>query len=128
MSNLEGKVIAIAGGAGGIGGETSRRLARDGAAVVVRELAGGIYYGERGRSGTGQDERAFDTMTYSRFEIERVATALHDHWHVAGFGLESHEETARCGHARAGAEGEGAGDRLCMIMSAIPPKVSPPPY
>jgi 3-isopropylmalate dehydrogenase len=43
--------------------------------VVVRELAGGIYYGERGRSGTGQDERAFDTMTYSRFEIERVAHA-----------------------------------------------------
>jgi len=43
--------------------------------IVVRELAGGIYYGERGRSGAGGDERAFDTMTYSRSEIERVATA-----------------------------------------------------
>jgi 3-isopropylmalate dehydrogenase len=41
--------------------------------VVVRELAGGIYYGEHGRSGSGADERAFDTMTYSRAEIERVA-------------------------------------------------------
>ena len=43
--------------------------------VVVRELAGGIYYGPRGREGTGADERAFDTMTYSRAEIERVARA-----------------------------------------------------
>jgi 3-isopropylmalate dehydrogenase len=41
--------------------------------VVVRELAGGIYYGESGRSGSGADERAYDTMTYSRAEIERVA-------------------------------------------------------
>jgi 3-isopropylmalate dehydrogenase len=43
--------------------------------VIVRELAGGIYYGERGRSGNGPDERAFDTMTYSRAEIEAVARA-----------------------------------------------------
>ena len=43
--------------------------------VVVRELAGGIYYGARGRDGSGADERAFDTMTYSRAEIERVAHA-----------------------------------------------------
>ena len=43
--------------------------------VVVRELAGGIYYGERGRCGTGPEERAFDTMVYSRAEIERVAHA-----------------------------------------------------
>ena len=41
--------------------------------VVVRELAGGIYYGERGRNGSGAAERAFDTMTYTRAEIERVA-------------------------------------------------------
>jgi 3-isopropylmalate dehydrogenase len=41
--------------------------------VVVRELAGGIYYGESGRSGSGADERAYDTMAYSRAEIERVA-------------------------------------------------------
>ncbi|MEO8899059.1 MAG: 3-isopropylmalate dehydrogenase [Candidatus Dormibacter sp.] len=41
--------------------------------VVVRELAGGIYYGGSGRSGSGADECAFDTMAYSRGEIERVA-------------------------------------------------------
>jgi 3-isopropylmalate dehydrogenase len=43
--------------------------------LVVRELAGGIYYGARGRSGAGPDETAFDTMRYSRAEIERVARA-----------------------------------------------------
>lgn len=43
--------------------------------VVVRELAGGIYYGERGRAGSGPSEHAFDTMIYSRAEIERVAHA-----------------------------------------------------
>jgi 3-isopropylmalate dehydrogenase len=43
--------------------------------LVVRELAGGIYYGEHGRSGSGADERAYDTRTYSRVEIERVTRA-----------------------------------------------------
>lgn len=39
--------------------------------VVVRELTGGIYFGEpRGRSESG--ERAFDTCTYSVAEIERI--------------------------------------------------------
>ena len=42
--------------------------------VVFRELTGGIYFGEpRGRSENG--ESAFDTCTYSAYEIERV-TAL----------------------------------------------------
>lgn len=40
--------------------------------VVVRELTGGIYFGEpRGRSENG--EEAFDTCLYSTFEIERIA-------------------------------------------------------
>jgi 3-isopropylmalate dehydrogenase len=43
--------------------------------VIVRELAGGIYYGDHGRTGTGAEERAHDTMTYSRAEIARVAHA-----------------------------------------------------
>lgn len=38
--------------------------------VVVRELTGGIYFGERGRRDEGNT--AFDTMTYQRFEIERL--------------------------------------------------------
>ncbi len=42
--------------------------------IIVRELTGGLYYGTpRGISGTGRDERAVNTMTYTRPEIERVA-------------------------------------------------------
>lgn len=39
----------------------------------MRELTGGIYFGEKGRSGEGAEETAFDTQTYSRKEIERIA-------------------------------------------------------
>ena len=38
--------------------------------VCIRELTGGIYFGERGRSDDGQT--AFDTCTYTRAEIERI--------------------------------------------------------
>ncbi|MDA0991827.1 MAG: 3-isopropylmalate dehydrogenase [Verrucomicrobia bacterium] len=42
--------------------------------LCVRELTGGIYFGEpKGRDGAGPDERAFDTMVYARWEIERIA-------------------------------------------------------
>jgi 3-isopropylmalate dehydrogenase len=42
--------------------------------VFVRELTSGIYYGTpRGISGNGPEERAVNTLTYSRAEIERVA-------------------------------------------------------
>ncbi len=42
--------------------------------LCMRELTGGIYFGEpKGRTGEGKDETAFDTMVYSRFEIERIA-------------------------------------------------------
>ena len=42
--------------------------------IIVRELTGGLYYGTpRGISGSGADERAINTMTYTRPEIERVA-------------------------------------------------------
>jgi 3-isopropylmalate dehydrogenase len=42
--------------------------------IIVRELTGGIYYGTpRGISGSGADERAVNTMTYTRAEIERVS-------------------------------------------------------
>jgi 3-isopropylmalate dehydrogenase len=38
--------------------------------LIVRELTGGIYFGERGRSADGNS--AFDIEKYSRHEIERV--------------------------------------------------------
>ncbi|MDF7681737.1 3-isopropylmalate dehydrogenase [Enterobacteriaceae bacterium ESL0689] len=42
--------------------------------LCVRELTGGIYFGQpKGREGSGQHEKAFDTEVYSRFEIERIA-------------------------------------------------------
>src|SRR3954471_11975040 len=39
--------------------------------LIVRELTGGLYYGERGT----KDGRAFDTMVYTVEEIERIARA-----------------------------------------------------
>lgn len=39
--------------------------------LIVRELTGGIYFGERGRNEQGDE--AFDTCTYSRSEVERIA-------------------------------------------------------
>jgi 3-isopropylmalate dehydrogenase len=42
--------------------------------LIVRELTGGLYYGTpRGIFGEGCDERAVNTMAYTRAEIERVA-------------------------------------------------------
>jgi len=41
---------------------------------IVRELAGGMYFGERGNVVDGGIERAFDTESYSTPEIERIAT------------------------------------------------------
>src|SRR5919206_3425262 len=42
--------------------------------IIVRELTGGIYYGTpRGITADGGTERAVNTMTYTRPEIERVA-------------------------------------------------------
>jgi len=42
--------------------------------IIVRELTGGLYYGTpRGISGSGAEERAVNTMVYTRPEIERVS-------------------------------------------------------
>jgi len=40
--------------------------------LFVRELTGGIYFGESGLSADNGIETAFNTMTYSTLEIERV--------------------------------------------------------
>lgn len=42
--------------------------------LIMRELTGDVYFGEpKGRKGSGPDEEAFDTMKYSRKEVERIA-------------------------------------------------------
>ena len=41
--------------------------------MMVRELTGGIYFGERGRRTGKYGEEAYDTECYSRMEIERIA-------------------------------------------------------
>jgi 3-isopropylmalate dehydrogenase len=46
-----------------------RELVEDTDLLVVRELTGGIYFGERGR----KDGEAFDTCVYTAAEVERIA-------------------------------------------------------
>src|SRR5271167_1112398 len=41
---------------------------------IVRELAGGMYFGERGNVRENGTERAWDTESYATPEIERVTT------------------------------------------------------
>lgn len=42
--------------------------------LILRELTSGIYFGQpKGREGSGAEEFAYDTMRYSRREIERAA-------------------------------------------------------
>ncbi len=41
---------------------------------IVRELSGGMYFGERGNVAENGVERAWDTESYSTPEIERIAT------------------------------------------------------
>ncbi|MCE5190739.1 MAG: 3-isopropylmalate dehydrogenase [Actinomycetia bacterium] len=54
--------------------------------LIVRELTGGLYFGARARetgvpgaaSGGGPGMRAYDTMEYREFEIERIAATAFD--------------------------------------------------
>ncbi|MEM0925019.1 MAG: 3-isopropylmalate dehydrogenase, partial [Planctomycetota bacterium] len=40
--------------------------------LFLRELTGGIYFGESGRTGSGDDESASQAMVYSVREVERI--------------------------------------------------------
>ena len=46
--------------------------------MVVRELTGGIYFGERGRRSGKMGEEAFDTESYSVGEVERIARLAYE--------------------------------------------------
>lgn len=41
--------------------------------VVIRELTGGLYFGEKGREKIESGERAYDTLMYTTPEIDRIA-------------------------------------------------------
>jgi len=45
--------------------------------VVIRELTGGIYFGQKGRSEDGT--AAFDTMYYTKDEVRRIVTLAFDY-------------------------------------------------
>lgn len=47
--------------------------------LCVRELTGDAYFGQpKGRDGSGDEERAYDTMVYTRHEITRIAHMAFD--------------------------------------------------
>jgi len=47
--------------------------------LCVRELTGDIYFGQpKGREGQGPEEKAYDTMVYTRAEIDRIARKAFD--------------------------------------------------
>ena len=50
-------------------------IVKDGFDILcIRELTGGIYFGDpKGREGQGSSEKAYDTMIYTRGEIQRIA-------------------------------------------------------
>ncbi|WP_333860989.1 3-isopropylmalate dehydrogenase [Clostridium sp.] len=41
--------------------------------MIVRELTGGAYFGEKGRMEVEEGQKAWDTISYSTFEIDRIA-------------------------------------------------------
>ena len=46
--------------------------------LIVRELIGGIYFGDRGRTQTPMGEAGYDTMQYSVGEVERIGKVAFD--------------------------------------------------
>ena len=54
MGVLEGKIVLVTGGAGGIGRECALLAAREGAKVVVNDLGGSVAGGDEGDAGPAQ--------------------------------------------------------------------------
>ncbi|MGI5921271.1 MAG: 3-isopropylmalate dehydrogenase [Syntrophomonadaceae bacterium] len=40
--------------------------------IVIRELTGGLYFGEKSREKTADGQKATDVLTYSTYEIDRI--------------------------------------------------------
>lgn len=46
--------------------------------MIVRELIGGIYFGEKKRENIENEHKAWDTMVYSTYEIERIVRKAYE--------------------------------------------------
>ncbi len=46
--------------------------------MIVRELLGGVYFGQRSTTGNAGSRRAVDSMAYTELEIERIARVAFD--------------------------------------------------
>lgn len=46
--------------------------------LVIRELTGGIYFGEKSREKTADGQKATDVLSYSTYEIERIVRFAFD--------------------------------------------------
>lgn len=79
MKRLEGKVAIVTGGAGGIGSETARRLAAEGARVCVADIARDAAQAVAEEIGDGAFGQAFDAGDLDSIEAMVEAT-------VAKFG------------------------------------------
>src|SRR3546814_12772227 len=68
MKRFEGKVAIVTGGAGGIGSATARRLAAEGASVVVADIAADAAEAVAAEIGTAAAGKAFDAADVESIE------------------------------------------------------------